>query len=639
MVEGGVASGPGVARLRIKGKAASVVRFFAISVAFTVLWILVTSQLGHYSKLFGPQILLQLNLAFYLPSIPVLLLSGSLERALDARLGPIGSIAARLNAGLGGCLALAALFPLLPGLRPGDGPLWLLLGAVGVLGGLSAVAFSTAYQLVQFFRAADTIGLGVGCVGSGPLVLLVQLALRVGPSPARWQWIAMFEVSAGFIAVGLLSSASLCGQYWPRLMAATRGAAAAAGGDDGGAGDGRVPLLSAADLASDAEAGGDRGQLGASRAPASPPGLRPLSSGGAPGRTPQRLTRRPTTAPDPFNVFSLLTHGLDGGFDWAGDDDADDSSPPLLLRRSASVGEHISAAAARRRQALAAVRMDSGHGEGPPPPRAGTGTFTSVFASSSAAEPVEAALWEAPAEAGPPGGVAAGDLGNAGGAGAGAGAGAAGAAEGAAQGVPPASVGFKCEAEAGLAAPRSLTVQEEVAEVVRDSWQVLLGFLVSVTILYVVFPFFTYVPTSGWLGDSLPQALFYSRLFTDLAGRLLPRRRALQLRSGGAVLVLAAVATAAAGLFFAYILAPPGLVARAPRLLRNDVVPLALVVFLWLTGGYTNTMSNMLAPSMVAPDLAGRASAIMALLFNVGHIGGLMVAAAGAAAVFGDVVG
>lgn len=33
----------------------------------------------------------------------------------------------------------------------------------------------------------------------------------------------------------------------------------------------------------------------------------------------------------------------------------------------------------------------------------------------------------------------------------------------------------------------------------------MLGFLVSATMLYIAFPFFTYVPSTGWLGDSLPQ--------------------------------------------------------------------------------------------------------------------------------------
>lgn len=65
----------------------------------------------------------------------------------------------------------------------------------------------------------------------------------------------------------------------------------------------------------------------------------------------------------------------------------------------------------------------------------------------------------------------------------------------------------------------------------------------------------------------------------DLAGRLLPRLRALQLRSGPGVLGLAAADVVAAGLFFAYIVLPPGL-----QHLRHDAVPVALVVFLWLTG-------------------------------------------------------
>ncbi|GLC58460.1 hypothetical protein PLESTB_001361300 [Pleodorina starrii] len=75
---------------------------------------------------------------------------------------------------------------------------------------------------------------------------------------------------------------------------------------------------------------------------------------------PGELRRRPTTAPDPFNVFSLLTPELDGGFDW-GDDNDDDSAPPVLLRRSASAGvegSRHSAAAAARRKAMAAMGLD-----------------------------------------------------------------------------------------------------------------------------------------------------------------------------------------------------------------------------------------------------------------------------------------
>jgi len=134
-----------------------------------LVWIIITSELGYYSHLYGPQVLLQLNLAFYLPSIPVLVLMGQLEPLLSDLLGPTASMAVRLMAGLGGCAALCAAFPFLPT------RLGVLLGTTMVLGIVSAIAFSTSYQLVAWFRSADTIALGIGCVGSGPLALALQV--------------------------------------------------------------------------------------------------------------------------------------------------------------------------------------------------------------------------------------------------------------------------------------------------------------------------------------------------------------------------------------------------------------------------------------------------------------------------------
>ena len=49
------------------------------------------------------QVLLQMNIAYYLPSIPVLLLFGQVEKLLDAKFGPTTSMAMRLMAG--GCAA------------------------------------------------------------------------------------------------------------------------------------------------------------------------------------------------------------------------------------------------------------------------------------------------------------------------------------------------------------------------------------------------------------------------------------------------------------------------------------------------------------------------------------------------------
>lgn len=45
------------------------------------------------------QVLLQLNIAYYLPSIPVLLLFGQVEKLLDKEFGHTASMAMRLMAG------------------------------------------------------------------------------------------------------------------------------------------------------------------------------------------------------------------------------------------------------------------------------------------------------------------------------------------------------------------------------------------------------------------------------------------------------------------------------------------------------------------------------------------------------------
>jgi hypothetical protein len=56
-----------------------------------------------------------------------------------------------------------------------------------------------------FCRSADTIALGIGCVASGPLALIIQIALQIGTTPKRWQWIGLSE-AAGLVLVQLLTT-------------------------------------------------------------------------------------------------------------------------------------------------------------------------------------------------------------------------------------------------------------------------------------------------------------------------------------------------------------------------------------------------------------------------------------------------
>lgn len=96
---------------KIKGGRWTVAKFFSISVtvllhdnavlksnkqkhaivvlqlAFTMVWMTIISQLGYYKLLYGPQVLLQMNIAYFLPSIPLLGLSSQFDERLDQKFG------------------------------------------------------------------------------------------------------------------------------------------------------------------------------------------------------------------------------------------------------------------------------------------------------------------------------------------------------------------------------------------------------------------------------------------------------------------------------------------------------------------------------------------------------------------------
>ena len=59
----------------------------ALQLAFTMVWMTIISQLGYYKILYGPQVLLQMNIAYFLPSIPLLGLSSQFDEQLDQKFG------------------------------------------------------------------------------------------------------------------------------------------------------------------------------------------------------------------------------------------------------------------------------------------------------------------------------------------------------------------------------------------------------------------------------------------------------------------------------------------------------------------------------------------------------------------------
>ena len=55
---------------------------------------------------FGKQILLQLNIAFFLPSVPILLTQSWCDDSLNRRYGVATATSVRLCIGLGGCAGI-----------------------------------------------------------------------------------------------------------------------------------------------------------------------------------------------------------------------------------------------------------------------------------------------------------------------------------------------------------------------------------------------------------------------------------------------------------------------------------------------------------------------------------------------------
>ena len=91
------------------------------------------------------------------------------------------------------------------------------------------------------------------------------------------------------------------------------------------------------------------------------------------------------------------------------------------------------------------------------------------------------------------------------------------------------------------------------------------------------------------------QVIFFVRIFADVLGRFLPRLRPLVAESPLTPLALACGKLATVPVFLLYL--------RSPPRWHSDVAAVAFVAMLWTAGGYVNTMSNMLAPKLVPPQV------------------------------------
>ena len=80
-------------------------------VAYTIGWTAISSELSYYTAVFGPHMLLLLNAAYFLPSVPVLALQTVADHHFDRWFGVAASTATRFIVGAN-CSSCGGVMPL-----------------------------------------------------------------------------------------------------------------------------------------------------------------------------------------------------------------------------------------------------------------------------------------------------------------------------------------------------------------------------------------------------------------------------------------------------------------------------------------------------------------------------------------------
>ncbi|GFR41593.1 hypothetical protein Agub_g2316 [Astrephomene gubernaculifera] len=514
--------------------------FFLISVAYKLAWTAISSLLSQYSKVYGPGILLQLNVAYFFPSIPVLMLQTAFNDRMDRRLGlPAGALL-RLTLGLGGLVGLTRFFPVLTA-----GSERALLATTVLVGMSYGIAFGTSYQVASKYASGATVALTTGFVSSGPVVLLLDLALKRGPYYSPEGLETLFKWVAGITAAGLAAAAALVLGSWRML---------AAGGGPGAAGaPPRVeikvlhrsnPSTQSSGYGISAASGGTSGLADKEYA---------VHASERSSMRPYVRHRNENTAAGTYAAYSSSSdspYAASGGVSSGG--------PTPTSGTGAVNGFH------NHRGSHGGMGSGNGH-------HAITLEFADAHGRSHAAE-------------------AAGD----------------GSAS---------SGGHHIEfsADESKTARRDLPLLRLAARILPAATAI----SISVGTSMLIFPFFTFMHSTGLLGIRLPQVLFYIRLVGDIAGRMVPRR--LQVTTVRRLMLWAAVKLALVPLLFGCIF--------VPHLTGGDVGAMAVVAVFWVLSGYLNTCSYLVAPTLVPPSQKARASGLMTVAFQSACFGALLLAA------------
>lgn len=499
---------------------------------------------------------------------------------------------------------------------------WYLLVSVAVLGALSSIAFSASYQLVARFANKNVIALGLGCSASGPLVLAMQILLGMkGTSPTLRQHVILYVSIAALVLAGLWATVSLVLRHWDAIEASNMTAAP-----------------SERDVIQNTPAGGTTTTEEFS-SPLSQPLLLHLAerddSGSSTEDQPRRrssegtlttprprtpLSRRPSIQAamvynilEPYEQPYLSTRG-----EWlrkklktlgrVGRRRRNEASPEvprhqeIATERNGAVNGRVAVVVMDCDHDAAAghIRGDGGGGfhvalgeveaknsengivnrSLHTPIAAATATKSTIEEDHDTHEELYLSAEDDNDRANEDEDDEDDDL----------------------------------DEEDGSKEPETTSMLQAIKLI----WPALIALGIQSGIALTLFPFFTYMPSSGLLGDELPKVLFFGRIFADLLGRMMPRWGPLYPASIWPVLTVAACKVCMEPLFFLYL--------KSPEYMHSDVAAVLYVCLMWMASGYVNTAANMHAPHMVPSHLKSIAAGMMAITYQIGHFIGLSLA-------------
>lgn len=649
---------------KIKGGKWTVVKFAAVSVGYTIVWMALCSELNTFRTLYGPSVLLKMNIVYYVPSIPLLILSSYVDEPLDKYFGVAMTVLLRLLIGNGACAVIAFIFPFEPH------RVTYLLWTVGALGVAHGISFSASYQLASKYANKNTIALGLGCVGSGALVLVLELVLRIGAHPSVEDEFALYFSCAGAVVVALVSAVSLLLRHWRSIEAASMGLAATGNAQHDFEDSLRQQLLqeelqkepsdeslpsplpspplprTTGEHALGLEDGRDG--IDTSLPTTSSIDLVSASSAGAPPSLPTNNVHA-LLALSPLDFFKSVSDGestlLLDGHTFQG---------PALPHGDASLQAAIAAEAGTHRPSLDYSRRSHGrdtstrgshtHSRRETPMGEQSTSVSiphaapvlqgdnpgSIYSAKFRAPPMTAlqasrpgaVVKETAATANAQcyqGGRGIKDVQHE------------GKCQLALPQPPMSQVGSGMSGEGSssistLYSATSGTTPEpqpavSAARVMRNMWRCQLSLFISGSTTLMVFPLVTYVPTSGTFGSLLPKWLFFVRLFSDLAGRLLPRMQLLAVHHPATVLAQALLLIGLTPLFYLYII-------FAPPWFLSDTLACVYISAVFLLNGMVNTNVYVLVPKLVKAEHKALAAGLLAVTYQGAHVVGLLAGAA-----------